>query len=130
MHYDKPRIISTVILGIFIVAAMILCFSFYGVWWAGIKESAETASESQESAGGQVAAGLFTALAGAFVIVLVIAIEIASVIVSSICLPFAIKNRKSTLKPVRIISYVYDGLLVITLLAAVVKLFLLIVFQV
>ena len=126
MNYDKPRIVSTVILGIFIVAAILLCFPFYGVWWAGIKASADAASESQESAGGQVAAGIFTVLAGAFVIILVIGLEIASAIVSLICLPFAIKNRKSIYKPVRIISYVYDGLIAITIVASITKIILLI----
>ena len=125
-YYDKPRIVSTVILGIFILAALILCFSFYWVWWAGIKASADAASEGQESVGGQVAAGVFSVLAGALLIVFVGALEVGATIVSLICLPFAIMNRKSTLAPVRIISYVYDGLIAITIVASITKIILLI----
>ena len=114
--YDKKRIPSTVIIGIVMILALVFTITLLPTSWSTIQKAIE---------GGDPAASPFIAFAGALAIVLVIALEFAILAASSICLPFAINNRKSTLKPIRIISYVYDGVLGVLILTAVVKLILL-----
>ena len=46
----------------------------------------------------------------------------AIILASAICLPFAIRNRRSTLKAVRIISYVYDAAFALLIILSIVKL--------
>ena len=122
--FDKPRIVSTVIIGIFLVIALIAAIMFVGVSWADVKAAADSAADSQDNAAGSAVAAGAVALAGALGIVLVILVYIGVAIDTIIILPFSIKNRKSTLKPVRIISYVFDGLIGATLLLSIIKLIL------
>ena len=123
-HYDKPRIPSTIIISIFLLLGMFFALLFVGTSWAAVKEAADAAAESQEDAAGQVVGGAAVAFAGAIGMVLVIIVYFGVVIDMGIILPFAIKNRKSTLKPVRIISYVLDGLIGATLLLSIIKIIL------
>ena len=123
-QFDKPRITSTIIIGVFLAIAMFFAFMFVGVSWAAVKEAADAAAESQEDAAGQVVGGAAVAFAGAIGIVLVMIVYFGVVIDTAIILPFSIKNRKSTLKPIRIISYVFDGLIGATLLLSIIKIIL------
>lgn len=122
--FDKPRIVSTVILGIFVIAATILALSLVGVTWAQIDAAVENAKNSSDSAAGQVAGASAVAFAGALAIVFVFMIYIGVTISMLICLPFAIANRKSTLKPIRIISYVYDGVIGSVIILSIIKMLL------
>ena len=122
--FDKPRITSTVVIGIFLTIALISAILFVGVSWADVKAAADSAADSQDSAAGSAAAAGAVVLAGAIGIVMVILVYIGVVVDTAIILPFSIKNRKSTLKPVRIISYVFDGLIGATLLLSIIKLIL------
>ena len=123
-HYDKPRITSTIIIAIFLTIAMIIALLLVEVSWTAVKEAADAAKENADDAAGQVVGGAAVAFAGAIGVILVIIIYIGVVIDTAILLPFSIKNRKSTLKPIRIISYVFDGLIGATLLLSIVKLIL------
>ena len=123
-HFDKPRITSTVIIGIFLLIGMFLAIVLAGTSWAAVKEAADAAKESQEDAAGQVVGGAAVAFAGALGIVLVFIVYIGVTIDMAILLPFSIKNRKSKLKPIRIISYVFDGLIGATLLLSIIKMIL------
>ena len=121
VNYDKKRIVSTVILGIFLLAALYFTIVFLPVTWTSLEEGAKV---EEESAAGQIVAAGAIGLAMALGMVLVIIFEIGILIVSSICLPFAIRNRHSTLKAIRIISYVYDGLFALMIVTSIVKLIL------
>ena len=122
--YDKPRITSTIIIGVFLTIAMFFAILFAPVTWSAVKAAADAAKDSSEEVAGQVAGSAAVAFVGAIGMVLVIIVYIGVLIDTAIILPFSIKNRKSTLKPVRIISYVLDGLIGATLLFTVVKLIL------
>ena len=56
--------------------------------------------------------------------VLFFTIFINAVVAAGICLIFSIKNRKSTLKAIRIINYVLDGGFAFVILASVTKIIL------
>lgn len=125
--YDKKRITSTVILGIFLLISLFFTIIFLPITWAMVNEAVEASKQSNPDAGaaGQVVGAGAIALVIGVGIVLVFAIEIALAINTPIFLLFSIKNRKSTLKPIRIISYVYDGLFGAMFICAVVKIILL-----
>lgn len=122
--YDKPRIVSTVILGLFLAVCLVLGIILIPTSWAAVKEAADAAKDSADTPEGAVVGGSVTAFALSLGMILVILVYIGITIVSLICLPFAVKNRKSTLYPIRIVSYVYDGLFVAVLLLSIVKLIL------
>ena len=119
IEYDKKRITSTVIIGIILSICLALTVTLLPISWSAIQQA-------QDSAAGQAASTGALALVAAVGVVLVILVEIAILIANGICLPFAIKNRRSTLKPIRIISYVYDGLIGAMMLTATIKIILLI----
>ena len=127
MKYDKPRIASTIIIGIFLTASMFFTILFYGVFWSSINVSTESGSEAEASVVGQIVAAGAAAFAIGFLIILIILLYAIIVAANGVLFLFSFKNRNSTLKPVRIISYVMDGLIVATSLAAVIKLILFIV---
>lgn len=114
--YDKPRIISTIILGFFLIAGIVNTLLFFPIFWADIQQAA---AESGSQSGGAV-----VAIVLAIGMVFVILAMIAQIVVNVICLPFAIVNKKSTYKAVRIISYVYDFLFGALILLAVIKIIL------
>ncbi len=124
--YDKKRITSTVILGIFLAISIFFTLLFIGLTWAQLNEAMEAAKEQSqgEDVGGQIAVGGVLALTFGIVIAVAIVVYIALIINDSIFLIFSIKNRKSTLKAVRIISYVYDGLFATIIVISIIKLIL------
>ena len=124
--YDKPRTVSTVIISIILAITLFVTFSVYPITWAAIKAAGDSASESSEGAGGAVAGVTAIVILGAFAVVVVFIAEIGAIIASLILLPFSIMNRKSTLQPVRIISYVLDGLIGVALIGAILKIVLMI----
>ena len=112
-----------------LLLALSLFFAFivYPITWAAIKAAADNAADSSDgSAAGAIVGASAVAFLGAFAVVFVFIIEIGVIIANVILLPFAIKNRKSTLKPVRIISYVQDGLIAVALIGAILKIILMI----
>ena len=124
VEFDKPRIVSTVILGIFLVGCLVLSVSLIPMTWAWVKEAAEAAKANSEDPEKGAVAAPVVAFALSLGMILAILVYIGTLITSSICLPFAIKNKKSTLKPIRIISYVYDGLFGAVILLSIIKLIL------
>lgn len=125
-QYDKPRIASTIIIGIFTTLCLIATIIILPFDWSTVKEAVDNTAENSDSAAGAVVGGFAVALFGVLGIALVFIVAVANAINSSICLPFAIKNKKSTLKPIRIISYVYDGIIGSLLLVNVIKIIILI----
>ena len=110
MQYDKKRLFSTVLLGLFLLSCIIVAASF-----------APLTLESLKSEEGGAGEAIGAAFGGMMMIIVVFMAYGAVVIASAICLPFAISNRRSTLKAVRIISYAYDGLFAVLILFSIVK---------
>ena len=124
IEYDKKRITSTVIIGIILSICLALTIILLPISWSAIQQAIEESKAAQESAAGQAASAGALAIVAAVGVVLVVLVEIGILIANGICLPFAIKNRRSTLKPIRIISYVYDGLIGAMMLTATIKIIL------
>ena len=123
--YDKKRITSTVILGIFLVISILIALIFISLTWADIDAAMESAKqETQDDPAGQMVVGGAIALSLGIVIVLAIGAYGLLLINDTIFLIFSIRNRKSTLKPIRIISYIYDGAFGILIAISIVKLIL------
>jgi len=126
MKYDKPRIASTIILGIFLVVILTITLSLLPVSWAQINQAVESAKENNsDSAAGQVIGGAAAAFVLSIGLVLVIMIDAAIFLISGVGFIFSFRNRLSTLKPIRIISYIYDGLFAAVGVTALVKFILL-----
>ena len=114
--YDKPRITSTIVISIlFLATAAFTVPSLFAFSWKAINEATESGT----------AGDVFVALFAAFGIVLYLIYLGAVIVECAILLPFSISNRKSTLKPVRIISYVLDVLIGALILASIIKIILL-----
>ena len=117
--YDKPRIASTIVVGVLLTFFLILIGLFFPISW-------KTINDAKNGNIGDVVAALILGLGVALVGVLYILLTIGNAII----LIFAIKNRHSTLKPIRIISYVYDGLIGAAIILCIVKILLIFVFQI
>ena len=119
-NYDKPRITSTVLLGIFLTIFLIFVCSTISINWADVQQEANQAAEQTEGAGAVAAAGA-VALVLALGIIFLIGAYIVIFLLCIPCLIFSIKNRHSSLKPIRIISYVYDGVYIALMLAMLIR---------
>ena len=104
MNYDKPRIASTVVIGIILTVCLIVSLYSFLISGSLVQEILSN------NKGGAIIAFIVTMpvylIAGAAVI-----------IASIISLVFAILNRKSTLKAIRGIAIAYDvlsGLLIVS----------------
>lgn len=109
--YDKPRITSTVILGLFLISSIISAVMLLPISWADLNKSVEEAQEG----------GLVVAL---FLGIGIIAVAISMLfiaVIDGISLIFTIKNKNSTIPAVRIISYVMDGLFGLLILGFLIR---------
>ena len=80
-----------------------------------------TQEQTQDNPGAGIAI-VFVVLAAGLALVMLFIIPMAFILVaSSILLPISIKNRKSDTKWIRILSYVFDGLLASCIVFDVVK---------
>ena len=112
----KKRITSTVILGIILLSLFILIIIFFPI---SLKEIANSgSSESAEEEGARAIGLIFVYI---LIIPLLLIASFGAVIIGGICLPFSIRNRLSTLKAVRIISYIYDGLFGLIIILGIIK---------
>ena len=115
MKYDKPRLTSTIILGIFLTILLGL-----GLLWMFLFNWHDLKANSAGEAVGEI---FFAIL---FVPFYFIAIVVNGIL-AAICLIFTIKNRKSTVKAIRILSYVMDAVVAVIIALSVIKISLLIV---
>ena len=119
MTYDKKRITSTIILGIALTIALVFTAFLLSISWSALQAEAQ----EQEEVAGSIA----LVFVGAIGIVLLVMVSAVVNVLSGVCLIFSIKNRQSTLKPIRIISYVMDGLFGFVIVATLVKIILLLI---
>ena len=122
--YDKPRIVSTIILGILLLVVISVTLVCIPVTFEAVRQAASEAAEGTEDPAGGAVAGSAAAFALSIFVILAILAEGGVVVASGISLIFTIKNRKSTLKPIRIISYIMDGLFVAALITCLLKIIL------
>ena len=125
MEYDKPRIASTIVVGVILSFLLFLTILFVPVSWAAVKEAVDESASNADSAAGSIAAASVIAIFAGVGVAIVFIIYILIFIADGICFIFTFKNRCSTLKAIRIISYVMDGLIGLTATTAVVKIILL-----
>ena len=126
LQNNDKRIPSTVVIGIFLAISIFCVILLFRI---NLKESLEQLNKSvNEQAEGNEAAILpiaFVAgLAGAGMVIVAYGSAIIPLINSSITIIFSIKNRKSSSKPVKIINYVYDGLLGFIIIFTIIKMIL------
>ena len=115
--YDKPRITSTIVISIFFLAtAAFTVPSLFAFSWKALNEATESGT----------AGDVFVAIFAAFGIVLYLIYLGAVIVECAILLPLSISNRKSTLKPVRIVSYVLDGLIIAMFVISIIKIILIV----
>lgn len=123
----KEGLKSTIVIGIFLVISTLLLIFFLSL---NLKETLELYADSIKNSDinsyGEVSIVIVgLASAGLFAIVLcAYASVVICIINSAISLFFAIKNSKSPVKPIRVVNYVYDIILVLFLGISIVKLIL------
>ena len=111
----KTKLASTIILFIFLILSII---AFMPVLQFNLKDIIANINDSSTEA---AAAGLAVGLAAAILLVVLIALAIAIIIVDLICLLKSINNRKSSVKWIRITSYVFDGAFSLLILGTIIK---------
>lgn len=117
-------IFSTVIIGILLIISIYFTIVLIPIDIGRMLHGMAESSQEAGSSSGTVAVAFAGAIVGAVAVVLLHGIAISLVVVSGISLIFTIKNRRSYLKPIRIINYIYDGLLGSIIVIAIIKIIL------
>ena len=115
---EKKCITSTVIISVLVLSGLFWMRCILPVTLADL---AVTLPEGSENMGMMLM--FYGAVAGIAFLTFCF-LDLAILITHSICLIFTVKNRRSCLKSVRIINYVLDGLNVLLIAAALIKLIL------
>ncbi len=121
----KKRIVSTVILSIILSILLVVVLNFLPLDFHQSLEDLQFPDASFEKYG-EMSMMLILVISMTFIgmTVMFFAIFINSAIAAGVCLIFSIRNRKSYLKPIRIINYVLDGGFVFIIGASVIKIIL------
>ena len=69
--------------------------------------------------------GIGVALIVVMLIIAIFMTSISSFLIAGISLPFSIRNRKATITPIRVLSFVYDGVSGVIILFAILRIVLL-----
>ena len=104
---------SSIVISIFLtIMLLMVLFLATNSFHETVESFTESASEQTEENPGAGIALVFVALFAGMAIILLFLIPMVFILVaSSILLPISIRNRKSDTKWIRILSYVFDGLL-------------------
>ena len=104
---------SSIVISIFLtIILLMVLFLATNSFHETVESFTESASEQTEDNPGVGIALVFVALFAGVAIILLFLIPMVFILVSSsILLPISIRNRKSDAKWIRILSYVFDGLL-------------------
>ena len=122
----NKRIKSTIVIGIFLLISILFVIWLipfnlkerYSAYVESVQNSQKVEGEMIILFHGIALIGAFALLCGAYILALL------SLINSSVSLIFSIKNRKSSLKCIRIINYIYDVLLIGIIIFAIIKIIL------
>lgn len=120
----KKRIVSTIILSVILTILLIFVIPNLTL---NLHKSFENI-KSDASLGEYGPMAILVVAVGAIGMIFAIAIFCilfaAAAITSGVCLIFTVRNRKSCLKPIRIINYVLDGGFAFVIIASVTKIIL------
>ena len=126
MEQRIDKLPSTIVIGVLLIVALfftglLLPFNLQESIKA-VSESAQSSAAASEDPAGASVAGGFAALFGGMALVIVAFFLVLIPAVSSgVLLPFAIHNRKAETKPIRIINFVYIGVIATILTICIVK---------
>ena len=123
----KPeRLTSTIVIGVLLSVALL-----FAILLATLNVSAtidamgqqvsESASESSEPVGTAIGGTIAVAFGALGIILLAIMLVLIAFVPCAILLPFSIRNRVSSSKPIRVINYVYDGVIGAIMLFCILK---------
>ena len=113
------RLPSTIVIGILLGVALLLLSIAYLI---NVQEVIREQNANQDSTLGE---GIGVALIVVMLIIVVFVTSISSFLIAGISLPFSIKNRKATITPIRVLSFVYDGVSGVIILFAILRIVLL-----
>lgn len=128
MEEKKKRITSTVILSVVLALFLFLCIAFlpFDVKAEIAKNSKAAQDSSSDPVEGVVATGAIAFVLGIGMVFFIFMYGFI-ILNSAICLIFTVKNRKSSLKAIRIISYIEDGAFLFCLISSLVKMILILI---
>ena len=113
------RLPSTIVIGILLGVALLLLSIAYLI---NVQEVIREQNANQDSTLGE---GIGVALIVVMLIIVVFVTSISSFLIAGISLPFSIRNRKATITPIRVLSFVYDGVSGVIILFAILRIVLL-----
>ena len=113
------RLPSTIVIGILLGVALLLLSIAYLI---NVQEVIREQNANQDSTLGE---GIGVALIVVMLVIVVFVTSISSFLIAGISLPFSIKNRKATITPIRVLSFVYDGVGGVIILFAILRIVLL-----
>ena len=130
-NHGKKRIVSTVIMGILILIMLTYTLIMLPVDLKQtinqiMESSKENAGESSSEQAGAVIGGVIGAFFAALLVILLHAGFFICIIGGGVLIIFIVKNiKKAYLKQVKIVNWVYVGLLAFIIITAIVKLLIL-----
>ena len=113
------RLPSTIVIGILLGVALLLLSLAYLI---NVQEVIIEQNANQDSTLGE---GIGVALIVVMLIIAIFMTSISSFLIAGISLPFSIRNRKATITPIRVLSFVYDGVSGVIILFAILRIVLL-----
>lgn len=121
----KDRLTSTIVIGIILLlclaTVMFVFFTDINSILPKINQPSSDPSGSSSDVGYVIGTGIQAGVYAAALAVIYFVLLGVCLIPSGICLVFAIRNRKSSSKPIRIVNYVYDGVAVLVMVMAILK---------
>ena len=113
------RLPSTIVIGILLGVALLLLSTAYLI---NVQEVIREQNANQDSTLGE---GIGVALIVVMLVIAIFVTSISSFLIAGISLPFSIRNRKATITPIRVLSFVYDGVSGVIILFAILRIVLL-----
>ena len=113
------RLPSTIVIGILLGLALLLLSIAYLI---NVQEVIREQNANQDSTLGE---GIGVALIVVMLVIAIFVTSISSFLIAGISLPFSIRNRKATITPIRVLSFVYDGVSGVIILFAILRIVLL-----
>ena len=124
MEKQDKRITSTVIISIFMLIVLVLTIIFVPL---DIQKEIDKIAQqgNQNGDGSSIGAGLSAGISGAILIIFSLFAHSATILISLIAIIFSIRNRKSTIKGIRIYNNILTAIFALCIVSSIVKLFIL-----